>query len=236
MSQQTNQYDFGDCLSLEVSQKGGSMKRALTTSVVLLAAIGSLALAQQNRTAERAAGTAGQMSGNADQEFIKDEAVGNQFEIQLAQFVQEKAQDQQVKQLTQHIIQDHQQAQQQLQQVAQSMQMQIPKELDEIHRAKLQKIQQKQGRDLETCYTFAMVGDHQREILMHQYMAQNAQNPQVKQYAQQTLQPLEQHERLAWQAAEVFVPQARTASERMRGSGANNTTGTSGDSTGRSSK
>ena len=138
----------------------------------------------------------------------------------MAQFIQQKAQDEQVKKLAQQIIQDHQKAQEQLQQVAQSMQMQLPQQLDQIHQAKLQKMQQKQGRDLEACYTFAQVGDHQREILMHRYEAENAQNPQVKQYAQQTIQPLEHHSQMAWQAAEVFVPQARQAGERIRGTGA----------------
>ena len=195
------------------------MRRMLVASAAILTAIASFSFAQTQQNQQQAPG-AQQPAGNPDQEFVKDEAVGNQFEIQLAQFIQQKAQEESVKKLAQQIIQDHQRAQEQLQQVAQSMQMQLPQQLDEIHQAKLQKMQQKQGRDLEACYTFAQVGDHQREILMHRYEAENAQNPQVKQYAQQTIQPLEHHERLAWQAAETFVPQARQAGERIRGTGA----------------
>jgi putative membrane protein len=194
------------------------MKRTFIASAAILAAVASFsfAQAQQNQSQPPAADQAAQ---NPDQEFVKDEAVGNQFDIQLAQFIQQKAQDEQVKKLAQQIIQDHQKAQEQLQQVAQSMQMQLPQQLDPIHQAKLQKMEQKQGRDLEACYTFAQVGDHQRAILMHRYEAENAQNQQVKQYAQQTIQPLERHSQMAWQAAETFVPQARQAGERIRGTG-----------------
>src|SRR5687768_5814025 len=54
-----------------------------------------------------------------DRLFVLNAAVGNQFEMALAQMAQQKAQDQAVKQLAQRIMQDHQQAAQQLQQVAQ---------------------------------------------------------------------------------------------------------------------
>lgn len=214
------------------------MKRTFVASAAIFAAVASFSFAQAQQNQQQPA--ADQAAQNPDQEFVKDEAVGNQFEIQLAQFIQQKAQDEQVKKLAQQIIQDHQKAQEQLQQVAQSMQMQLPQQLDQIHQAKLQKMQQKQGRDLEACYTFAQVGDHQREILMHRYEAENAQNPQVKQYAQQSIQPLEHHSQMAWQAAEVFVPQARQAGEHIRGTGAelrdaaHDVTGTSSGTSGQS--
>ena len=207
--------------------------RCMFVSSAAILAIASLSLAQQNQQPAQPAqqqSSPDQITGNPDQDFVKDEAVSNQYEIQLSQLVQQKAQDQQVKQLAQKLIQDHQRAQEQLQQVAQGMQMQLPQQLDQAHQAMLQKMQQKQGRELEVAYTFHQVGDHAKEVLMHRYEAQNAQNPQVKQYATQTIQPLEEHERMAWQAAEVFVPQARQAGAHIRGEGDVTGTGTPGSS------
>jgi putative membrane protein len=217
------------------------MRLTLVASAAILAVV-SLSLAQQNQQQAQPGqqSSPDRITGNPDQDFVKDEAVSNQFEIQLSQLVQQKAQDQQVKQLAQKLIQDHQRAQEQLQQCAQAMQMQLPQQLDQAHQAMLQKMEQKQGRELEVAYTFHQVGSHAKEILMHRYQAQNAQNQQVKQYAMQTIQPLEEHERMAWQAAEVFVPQARQAGAHIRGEGnitgtdASGSSGTSGSSSGTS--
>ncbi|HEY2584685.1 MAG TPA: DUF4142 domain-containing protein [Tepidisphaeraceae bacterium] len=152
-----------------------------------------------------------------DQHFIKEAAADNQFEIQLGQFVEQKAQNQQVKQLAQEMVQDHQQAQQQLEQVAKQMNMQVPTELEQWQQAKLQHMQRHQGEMMERAFTFDEVGAHHTDILKYQYEAEHAQNEQLKQYAQQTIPTLEKHMRLAEQAAEQWVPQARTAGEHMRG-------------------
>jgi putative membrane protein len=167
---------------------------------------------------DAAAGARGEgREHNPDQMFVKEAAADNQFEIQLGQFVQQQAQNQQVKQLAQEMVQDHQQAQQQLQQIAQGMNMQLPSELEQWQQAKLQAMQQKHGEHLERAFTFGQVGAHHTDILKFQYEAQRGQNEQLKQFAQQTIPTLEKHMRMAEMAAEQWVPTARTAGEHMRG-------------------
>lgn len=172
---------------------------------------------QQGRQAAAEIRGEGDQRMSPDQHFIKEAAADNQFEIQLGQAVEQKAQNQQVKQLAQQMVQDHQQAQQQLEQVAKQMNMQVPTELDQWQRDKLQYMQRHQGEMLERAFTFDEVGAHHSDILRYQYEAEHAQNEQLKQYAQQTIPTLEKHMRLAEQAAEQWVPQARTAGEHMRG-------------------
>src|SRR5207302_11105575 len=78
--------------------------------------------------------------------------------------------------------------------------------------------QQKQGRDLETCFVFDQVGDHHKDLLKTRYEAQNGQNAQIKQYAQQTTSVLRKHLRQAEQLADKYVPgEAQQAGERLRG-------------------
>jgi putative membrane protein len=155
-----------------------------------------------------------------DQHFVKEAAADNQFEIKLSQFVEQQAQDPQVKQLAQKLIQDHQQAQQQLQKIAQGMNMQLPSQLEQWQQDKLQAMQQKHGKHLEMHYTFGNVGDHTTDLLMYQYEAEHGQNQQVKQFAEQTIPILQQHLQMAEQVAQQWVPQARTAGEHMQGSSA----------------
>lgn len=173
--------------------------------------------AQQNAGNARLA--AGEKAGemNPDHHFIKEAAADNQFEIQAAQHAEQQAQNQQVKQLAQRLIQDHQRAEQQLEQVAHSMNVEVPSQLEQWQQDKLQMMQKHQGEMAERAFTFGEVGDHRTDLLKYQYEAEHAQNEQLKQYAQQQIPVLEQHLRLAEQAAEQWVPQARTAGEHIRG-------------------
>ena len=197
------------------------MNKLAYFSAAVLASLACVSLAQNDPAANQRQQSqpqdqAGQRQ-DPDQMFVRHAADDNQFEIQLAQFVEQRSQDQQVKKLAQQIIQDHQQAQQQLRQVAQSMNVQISDQLMPVHQAMLEEFQKKQGEMLDRAYTFDQVGDHMKDLLKYRYEAQHAQNPQLKQYAEQTVRPLEHHLEMARTTAEQWVPEARTAGEHIRG-------------------
>lgn len=227
------------------------MKKSIALSAAVLAATFSfapLAGAQQTpaENAQQRAQQAGenaehqardgarnesQEKMSADQHFIKEASADNQFEIQLSRFVEKQAQDPQVKELAQRLVQDHKQAQQQLQEIAQGMNMQLPSQLEQWQQDKLQAMQQKHGKHLEMHYTFGQVGDHTTDLLSYRYEAEHGENAQVKQYAEKTIPVLERHLAMAQQAAEQWVPQARTAGEHMRGDNKRNDAGTNADGT-----
>ena len=195
------------------------MTKLLQIGMVLVAAVMTVALAedqaQQNQQPNQAGGAA---NANMDQEFVKHASADNMFEIQLGQFIQQHAEDSGVKEFAQMLVQDHQQAQKQLQQAAQQANIQVPQELPQVKQLMLQEIQQKQGRDLETCFVFDQVGDHHKDLLKTRYEAQNGQNPQIKQYAEQTASVLRKHMRQAEELADKYVPgEAQQAGERIRG-------------------
>ena len=175
---------------------------------------------------DRAQRAGSEMRGEAgtkesDEHFIKHAASDNQLEIQASQLVAQQTQNQQVKQLAEKLIQDHQQAQQQLQQLAQSMNMQLPTELMPADQAKLQEMQKMRGDSADRGFVFSQVGDHTCDILKYQYEAEHAMSPELKQFAQQGVPVLESHLRMAREAAEQWVPDARTAGERMHGTRSN---------------
>jgi len=151
--------------------------------------------------------------------FIMESYNSNVFEIQSSQMASQKVQDDKVKQHARMMIEDHTQANQQLKQVAQSMQVQLPTQLDAVHQAKLQKMQQIPASELGRKYMNSQVASHWMSVLEFRYQAKNAQNPQVKQFASQMLPKLEQHLQHAQQMAEQHAgsAQARTASDRQSG-------------------
>lgn len=152
-----------------------------------------------------------------EQQFIRHASSDNNFEVQAGQFIEQKAQNPQVKQLAQRIVQDHQRAEQQLRQVAQQMGVNLSQQLNPVHQAMLQELQKMQGQALETNFAFSQVGDHEKDILSYLYQEEHATSPQLKQYVQQTTPTLREHLQLAQQAADQFVPNARTASEQIPG-------------------
>lgn len=203
--------------------------------------------AQQNaQNAQQRAQQAGQKAGagaqaaadqmqNPDPMFAREAAADNLFEIQAGQNVEQKAQNQQVKQLAQRLVQDHQRAQQQLEQAAQQDKIQLPTSLEDWQQAKLQHMEKHQGQQAEMNFAFGQVGDHTADILKYRYEAEHGQNAQLKQYAQQQIPILEEHLQLARQAAEQWVPEARTAGERIQGTGTGQgqgLNGTNGNQTG----
>lgn len=160
-----------------------------------------------------------QMQQDEEKRFVEHASSGNNFEIQLSQFVEQHSQDQQVKQLAQRLAQDHQQAEQQLKQVAQTMGVQSNDQLMPAQQAKLQELQKKQGAELDRAFLFCNVGDHHKDVMVYAWAARAAQNPQLKQYCEQTLQHLRQHMQQVDQVAEAVtgVTDAQTAGERIHG-------------------
>ena len=174
---------------------------------------------QSRQEQDRLQGGAQNAGDSMDEQrhFLMHSASDNQYEIQAGQFVEQHAQNQQVKQLAQRLVQDHQRAQQQLQQIARQMNVNISQQLMPVQQAMWDELQKKHGQFLERSFTFEQVGDHEKDVLENQWVAEHAQSPQIKQFAQQQVPVLQEHLRLAMQAAEQFVPQAAQAGAQMRG-------------------
>jgi len=166
----------------------------------------------------------------ADKMFVLHAAMGNQYETELARQVQQKAQNQQVKQLAQHIIDDHQKANEQLQRVAQQLDVRIPQQLPDEKRAKIQLFTSLPEEQLDKQYITAMQADHASDLIKYRATAQTAQNQAVKDYAQQQLPALSMHYDQSQQAGVALGlpgggPDAIPASGRIQGTPGSGRTG-----------
>lgn len=133
----------------------------------------------------------------SDQEFIKKAAQVDLAEVQMAQLAQQKSQDEHVKQMAQQILNDHQQNEEKVKQLAQKNNVTLPDQPDAKHQAKLQKLQKLDGAQFDKAFLKAQAKGHQKTVNLFKQQAQNAKDPDVKSYAQETLPKLEQHLEMA---------------------------------------
>jgi putative membrane protein len=94
------------------------------------------------------------------QQFVEKASIVNMAEIQLGQLAVERAQDPQVKQFAQTMIDDHTKAQEQLKTVAGSQNIPIPGALDGKHQKLHDKLAKLQGAEFDRAYMDAMVDGH----------------------------------------------------------------------------
>jgi putative membrane protein len=130
---------------------------------------------------------------NSDQQFIANAAKGNRAEVELGQMIADKATNRGVKQFAQMMVKDHSDALSQLQQLAQSKSLTLPEGLPGDAQDLKQKLMSEKGTQLDKDYISGMVEDHQKDVKEFQDAAQNAQDPDVKQWASNLVPKLQEH-------------------------------------------
>lgn len=136
-----------------------------------------------------------------DKLFALQAGLGNQFEIQFAQRIEQKAQNAQVKQAARQIVQDHQKANEKLQQVARQLQVNLPQSLPESKQQIIQIITSLPVDQMEKQYIAMMEADHAMAVSMYRSCAATSENQPLKDYAESELPTLHKHDELLDQAA-----------------------------------
>ena len=129
-----------------------------------------------------------------DHKFVKEAAMGGLYEVQAGQLAAQKATTSEVKQMAQHIVNDHTKANDQLKSIAQSKGVQdLPTQLDSKHQRKLEHLNKLSGAEFDREYSKMMVSDHKDDIKTFRKEAEDGKDADLKQFASQTLPALEQH-------------------------------------------
>ena len=180
----------------------------LLSTAAAVALLAAPALAQQNPTAtpmtanpslqQPAVPTAGgQKLSAGDQKFAKEAAIGGMTEVALGKLAQQNGQSDQVKQFGARMVQDHGKANDELQSIAASHDFQLPQQPDKKDQALQDKLERLQGAAFDRAYMSAMVKDHNADMKAFRREAQKGRDPALKQFAEKTLQTIEQHDQLA---------------------------------------
>jgi len=154
-----------------------------------------------------------QQMSRADLDFMKNAAIGGMAEVELGKLAQQNAQDEQVKQFGARMEQDHSQANAQLETVATGKGVQLPKQLDRQHQQDLDRLSRLRGGAFDHTYMRMMVQDHDKDLKEFKHEAQTARDPDLKQFAEQTTQVIQQHDQMAH---EITRSLTATGSSRPR--------------------
>jgi putative membrane protein len=139
------------------------------------------------------AGGSGSQLDAMDRHFIRKAGEGGLAEVQLGQLATQKAQSDEVKKFGQRMVDDHSKANDQLKQLAQSKGVTLPTDLsakDQATKARLEKLS---GEQFDRAYMKDMVRDHTKDVSEFRKESNQAKDPDVKNFASQTLPTLEDH-------------------------------------------
>ena len=133
------------------------------------------------------------MMKSPDAKFAIMAAQGGMAEVQLGQLAAQKASSADVKAFGQQMVDDHSRANDQLKSVAQGQGMTLPTSLNAKDQALYTKLQGLSGANFDKTYVKAMVKDHQEDVKEFQKEGDTGKDPQIKNFASQTLPVLQQH-------------------------------------------
>ena len=180
------------------------------------------------QTGSASPGSQGGSSSNDLQEFVEKATVANMAEIQLGQLALKQAQDPQVKQFAQMMVDEHTKALEQLRTAASSQGLQVASALDNKHQKLNDKLSKLQGSEFDRAYMDAMVDTHKdTEKLLKRRAGKSASGSEMTR-DQNTATPAGTSSGTGRDSVE-----ARTGATSGGGSGtsATGTSGTSGSST-----
>ncbi|WNL44129.1 DUF4142 domain-containing protein [Dyella sp. BiH032] len=140
---------------------------------------------------------AGASASSVDQTFLTHAAADGTAEVALGQLALQKSSSAQTKQLAQHIVDDHTKANEQLVALARQKQITVAPEPDAKAKQKMDKLQKLDGDAFDHAYAQAMVKDHQAAVQLFTKASTGAKDPDVKQFATQTLPVLKNHLQMA---------------------------------------
>ena len=147
-------------------------------------------------------GTAPTGQDFAARAFVSKALEGGDAEVQLGQLAEQKSQSNDVKQFAQKMVADHgQMADKWFKPVAQQLGVSEPKGPSKKDKKEIAKLQGLSGDDFDREYITMMVKDHRQDLKDFKDEAQAAQDPSVKQVAEQGSNIISQHLQLIEQIA-----------------------------------
>lgn len=143
----------------------------------------------RNGATEAGPGTA----QTSDQHFLKEAAAGGMAEVELGQMAAEKASSPEVKDFGQRMVKDHSQANDQLKQIATQKGVTLPSSPSAKDEATKKRLSKLSGSAFDQAYMQDMLKDHKADIAAFENESTSGRDPDVKQFASQTLPTLKDH-------------------------------------------
>jgi len=136
-----------------------------------------------------------------DKIFVKTAMRSSLTEVQLGELTLKQSNDEQVKQFARKMIEDHTRMNEQMRPVAQHLGAEIPTEGSKKDKSLLSKMQSLSGPAYDQAYIKEEVKNHKQDLSSFHLEASNANNPGVKDAAEQGSKTIAEHLQMAEQLA-----------------------------------
>lgn len=166
------------------------MRRMFISSAALVLCLALAAFGQTN-------GQQNNGMNQQDKQFVTMVAKANRGEIEMGNFAQQHASNDEVKQFAQLMVTDHTNAGQQLKSWASQSNVTLPSGLTAQDNSTKASLSSASGSQFDKQYIQSQLQDHKKVIAAFEKEVQQGQDPQLKQFAEKTLPVLQDHVRIA---------------------------------------
>lgn len=132
-----------------------------------------------------------------DAKNITKAAEDGLYEVKLTSSAKTKANSASVKKLADHMQKAHEKLNQQLAELASKKNVTIPSAIEESKEKDIANILEKTGKDFDKAFVDELVDKHEKAIDLFEKTAENAQDPEVKDWFSKTLPELRSHLEMA---------------------------------------
>jgi putative membrane protein len=132
------------------------------------------------------------LSGH-DRQFLMEAAQGGLAEVKMGEIALQKAKDESVRKLAQHIVDDHNAANEELMNVAKDLGVKIPADVGVEHQKKIKQLSKMDTTIVDQTYVSQQIKGHQEMISLFQQEVKRGQNEELVAFAQDTLPTLKEH-------------------------------------------
>jgi putative membrane protein len=167
-----------------------SIRQNFLAGLAAVALVAGSAAAQSNQSANRM---------NGSDAFMTKAAQGGMAEVEMGRVAVQNANNPQVKQFGQRMIDDHSKANDQLKSIAAKKNVTLPTDIDAKQRAEMDRLSKLKGAAFDREYMTLMVKDHKEDVSEFEKASKNESDPDVKSFASSTLPTLQEHLRMAEQ-------------------------------------
>ena len=197
-----------------------AMMALTTTALIPLSAVAQQdrdsANQQQRQTSQGATQSKSQQqSALAAQQFVRQAAISNMFEIEASRLAEDRAGNERVRGFAQQMIQDHTGIGDELQaavQATKNLSLTVPKQLDAAHQRQLQELRGLKDRRFDRTYVRMQVEAHEQAVNLFERFTGGANATELQQFAKSNLPTLREHEQTIRQIRDEVFPSAGTAS------------------------
>ena len=158
----------------------------------------------------------GRNSQLADHQFIKDAAEGGMAEVELGRLASEKASSNEVRKFGQRMVEDHQKANDRLKEIATKKGVDLPIEPNAEQKTTKERLSKLSGEAFDKAYVETMLKDHRKDVAEFQKESNNGRDPDVRQFASESLPTLKDHLREVESIAPKVQESAHTSNPSAR--------------------